>query len=230
VGPESRVQGWLDSAGSQRDRGLEADGGPPDRRKHPFVTEAAALAVQALQTVQPERFLWIDVWGITSTIGSRAASGPGIRRHTLWIPPSVGWSALDWRAQQLVADVQLLINLADRGEFAVQREQRLQRANRRDLPPCLAGSRRPLDPERAVVAADWSEPGANCVGGCPFGLCPYPPKGVQSYRAELSDAFCRRQQTLLGRSQVRRKAAPWQGALPGELRWFWAEMARRARR
>jgi hypothetical protein len=94
----------------------------------------------------------------------------------------------------------------------------------------MAGSRRPLDPERALATSEASEPGDNCVGGCPFGLCPYPPKGVQSYRAELSDAFCRRQQTLLGRSQVRRRSAPWQGALPGELRDFWGKMALRARR
>jgi hypothetical protein len=53
---------------------------------------------------------------------------------------------------------------------------------------------------------------------------------VQSYRAELSDAFCRRQQTLLGRSELRRKSAPWQGALPSDLRRFWHDMALRARR
>jgi hypothetical protein len=230
VAPQTRVHGWLDSAGGQRDRGLEAGGGLPDQRKHPFVVEAAALAMRALETEQPERFLWIDVFGITSKIGSRATGSAGVRRHNLWIPQSVGWSALDPRAQQLVADVLLLINLADRGYDADQREQRLERANRRDLPPCLAGSRRPLDPQRVLASADWSDPGANCVGGCPFRLCPYPPKGVQSYRAELSDAFCRRQQTLLGHSQLRRRAAPWQGSLPSELRWFWAQMALRARR
>ncbi|MBM7804247.1 hypothetical protein JOD57_000084 [Geodermatophilus bullaregiensis] len=227
VSPRTRVEGWLDSAGSQRDRGLEP-GGPAERQRHPFVREAAALAVRALETGQPERFLWVDVYGVTSRIGSRAVGSTGLRRHNLWIPPSVGWSALDPRAQQLVADVLLLVNLADRGERAAEREARLRRANRRDLPPCLAGSRRSLEPDGA--AAEYSEPGANCVGGCPFALCPYPPKGVQSYRAELSDAFCRRQQTLLGRTQLRRKAAPWQGTLPGELRWFWEQMACRARR
>jgi hypothetical protein len=228
--PHVRVRGWLDSAGTQGTRRRDARREAPQERTHPFVEEAAALAVKALETEQPERFLWIDVFGITSKIGSRSAGSGGIRRHNLWIPPSVGWSALDPRAQQLVADVLLLINLADRGEAATQREQRLRRAGRQDLPPCLTGNRRSLDPERALAASNASEPGENCVGGCPFQLCPYPPKGVQSYRAELSDAFCRRQQTLLGRSQVRKLSAPWQGALPGELRRFWGEMALRARR
>jgi hypothetical protein len=46
----------------------------------------------------------------------------------------------------------------------------------------------------------------------------------------MSEAFCRRQQTLLGRGHLRRRAAPWQGTLPEDLRRFWAEMAHRARR
>jgi hypothetical protein len=77
---------------------------------------------------------------------------------------------------------------------------------------------------RTVGTAGPSLPGSHCTNGCLFELCPYPPKGEKSYRAELSEAFCRRQHDLLGRGAVRRKTAPWQGALPGELRRFWTEM------
>jgi hypothetical protein len=131
-----------------------------------------------------------------------------------------------------VADVLLLQNLAERGDPPAQRERQLKRENRRDIPPCLSGSRRPLDPTREIGTTQTTEPGANCVAGCPFDLCPYPPKGIQSYRTELSDAFCRRQQNLLRRTKlgIRKKAAAWQGALPSELRRFWQDMAGRARR
>lgn len=229
--PRDRVDRWLASAGSRRD-GLEEEGGIPAHRRHPFVAEAANLARRALETQQPERFLWIDVFGVASQIGSRTTGQGGIRRHNLWIPPSVGWSSLDPRAQQLVADVLLLQNLAERGDHAAQRERQLKRANRREIPPCLSGSRRPLDPTREIGTTQTTEPGANCVAGCPFDLCPYPPKGIQSHRTELSDAFCRRQQNLLRRTKLggRKKAAAWQGALPSELRRFWRDMAGRARR
>jgi hypothetical protein len=228
--PRTRVAHWLDIAGSERDTRLDADRESSGDGKHPFVREAADLAVYALESRQPERFIWVDVFGVTSKIGSRSTGQGELRKHNLWIPPSVGWSALDPRAQKLVADVLLLGNLADRGRRPTQREQRLRRANRHDLPPCLKGSRDPLDPNRAVGGAQNSEPGANCAGGCRFELCPYPPKGVQSYRAEISEAFCRRQHTLLGRQWGRRRSASWQGALPDELQRFWNDMARRARR
>ena len=78
--------------------------------------------------------------------------------------------------------------------------------------------------------ATTSEPGSNCKRGCLFDLCPYPPKGAKSYRAELSEAFCRRQRALVSGGAVRRKAAPWQGALPGDLRRFWTQMAHRTHR
>ncbi|SDY48162.1 hypothetical protein SAMN05661080_03613 [Modestobacter sp. DSM 44400] len=228
--PSTRVQHWLQSAGTKRDRTADADRGSTVDRKHPFVREAAELAVLALDSREPERFIWIDVFGVTSKIGSRNKHLAGPRKHNLWIPPSTGWSSLAPRAQQLVADVLLLINLADRGPRSVERETRLERANRPDLPPCFAREREPLDPNRAAGDASTMQPGSNCAGGCPFELCPYPPKGIQSYRAEMSEAFCRRQQTLLGRSRLRRRAAPWQGTLPEDLGRFWAEMAHRARR
>ena len=47
----------------------------------------------------------------------------------------------------------------------------------------------------------------------------------------MSDAFCRRQQTLLSRqSRLRPRVAPWQGMPRDELGRFWAAMALRARR
>jgi hypothetical protein len=123
--------------------------------------------------------------------------------------------------------VLLLLNLAERGEPS-DRNRRLQRTNRHDLPPCLAGNRSPLDPSRTVGMAATSEPGSNCRRGCPFELCPYPPKGEENYRIELSEAFCRRQHTLMSGASVRRRAAPWQEALPGDLKQFWKQMGQRS--
>jgi hypothetical protein len=182
-----------------------------------------------LEARRPERFMWIDEHGVTSKIGASAINRAEMRKHALWIPPSIGWSALDGRAQHLVADVLLLLNLADRGDNARLREERLSRANRRDLPLCLASDRRPLDPNRKIGVAGGSQPGKNCPGDCEFDLCPYPPKGHVSYHAELTETFCRRQQTLLDFSP-RRRTAPWQETPRADLRRFWGEMGRRSRR
>jgi len=171
--------------------------------------------------------MWIDEHGVTSKIGASPTNRAELRKHHLWILPSIGWSALDFRAQALVAEVLLLMNLADRGEEAGDREERLGRANRPDLPPCPTRDRHTLDPNREVGVLEDSQPGKNCPGACQFRLCPHPPKGRVNYHAELSEAFCRRQQTLLGWSHWRR---PWQEVLPRELRTFWGEMATRARR
>jgi hypothetical protein len=198
-----------------------------DRAEHPFVVEARKLAVWALETGQPERFIWIDESGVVAKIGSRPANQGSPRKHNLWIPPSTGWTALHPRAQKLVADVLLLLNLAERGEPS-DRNRRLQRTDRHDLPPCLAGNHSPLDPTRTVGMAATSEPGSNCKRGCPFELCPYPPKGEENYRAELSEAFCRRQHALMAGGSLRRRAAPWQEALPGELKQFWKQMGQRS--
>jgi hypothetical protein len=197
---------------------------PDGGAEHPFVVEARALAAWALETGEPERFIWIDESGILARVGSRPANPRSGRKPNLWIPPSTGWTALHPRAQQLVADVLLLLNLAERGPRPSDRAARLRRTDRNHLPPCLAGDRTPLDPTRTVGAAATSLPGSHCQDGCLFELCPYPPKGEKSYRVELSEAFCRRQQALVSRAAVRRKTAPWQGALPGDLRRFWAQM------
>jgi hypothetical protein len=225
---------WALSDGRQTPgRGRDVDQGalvdrwavrPTQGPEHPFVAEARKLAAWALETRQPERFLWIDESGILGRVGSRPSNPSSLRKHSLWIPPSAGWTALHPRAQQLVADVLLLLNLAERGPRPSDRTARLRHTDRNDLPPCLAGDRTPLDPMRTVGTAGPSLPGSHCTNGCVFELCPYPPKGEKSYRAELSEAFCRRQHDLLGRGAVRRKTAPWQGALPSELRRFWTEM------
>jgi hypothetical protein len=115
-------------------------------REHPFVAEARELAILALEKRQPERFLWIDESGVVTKIGARPPRSDTIRKHNLWIPPSVGWSALHPRAQKLVADVLLLLNLIEREGDPVERERRMRRATRDDLPPCLTGERAYLDP------------------------------------------------------------------------------------
>ena len=202
--------------------------------EHPFVDEAGKLAVLALERNQPERYVWIDESGVVTKIGSRPPRSDARRKHNLWIPPSTGWSALDRRAQRLVADVLILLNLAERGtDLPEKREKRLRQAMRDDLPACITGERSYLDVDRTVGMVVTPTPGARCKDGCAFDLCPYPPKGPsQTYRVELSEAFCRRQQLLLGSwwRVLSRRTAPWQGAVPGELRKFWMMMEDRARR
>jgi hypothetical protein len=225
--PEAIVQHWLDVAGREStNRNQPAD---VPAEPHPFVREAAQLAVLALKTGKPQRYLWIDESGVVGQVGSRKVSGGmTYRKHRLWIPPSAGWTALNGRAQQLVADVLLLLNLADRGDQPEDSERRLKRANRYDLPPCLTRYRPSLDPGLTVGTATSAAPGTSCVDGCAFELCPYPPKGAQP-RVEMSEAFCRRQQTLLTRRSLSRRRAPWQEMRRGQLIQFWAEMADRAR-
>jgi len=191
--------------------------------EHPFVAEASRLAVRALETGQPERYMWIDESGVVSRVGSCPANTHSRRKHNLWIPPSAGWTALNARAQQLVADVLLLLNLAERGQ-PPQRDRRLQQTNKNHLPPCLAEDRSPLDPARPLGMAGDFDPGSKCKTGCKFGLCPYPARGGQYYRQELSEAFCRRQQRLLARRAIRTRAAAWQEGSVTQLRRFWKEL------
>ena len=216
--PQALVSHWL----------ATSSGG----HEHPFVAEARELAILALEKRQPERYLWIDESGATTKIGARPPGARAFRRQDLWIAPSIGWSALHPRAQKLVGDVLLLLNLIEREGDPVRRNERMLRANRDDLPPCLTAERGFLEPTQTVGSALQPTPGANCKDGCHFDLCPYPPKGIQPYRVELSEAFCRRQQVLLGQPYQfwTRHTARWQGATPGELKRFWREMEERARR
>jgi hypothetical protein len=227
--PEAVVRHWLDVAG--REQASSAGGNGRKPAPHPFVREAAMLCLMALRTRRPQRYLWIDESGVIGQVGSRNLSHETAhRQHSLWIPPSAGWTALNERAQQLVADVLLLLNLADRGDQPSEREGRMRRSNRTDLPPCITRYRDALEPALTVGMAVSAVPGVSCVDGCGFELCPYPPKGMQP-RVEMSEAFCRRQQALLTRSvrHLLTRQAPWQIMQPSQLSQFWSEMADRAR-
>ena len=229
--PEAIVQHWLDVAGQDRADGARLAGGRAGTGPHPFVREAARLSVLALKTGRPQRYLWIDEAGVVGHVGSRNLSATTIlRRHRLWIPPSAGWTALNGSAQQLVADVLLLLNLADRGELPNDQERRMRRSNLRDLPPCITNYREALEAGLTVGTAVPIVAGSSCVDGCAFELCPYPPKGTQ-LRVEMSEAFTRRQQTLLARTlrHPLRQQAPWQQMTASQLSRFWGEMADRAR-
>jgi uncharacterized protein YndB with AHSA1/START domain len=61
--------------------------------EHPFVAEAVELAVLALETGQPGRFVWIDEGSVATRIGSSVSPGV-LGKHTVWIPPSTGWATL----------------------------------------------------------------------------------------------------------------------------------------
>ncbi|HET6754829.1 MAG TPA: hypothetical protein VFH23_12880 [Jiangellaceae bacterium] len=218
--PRRRVDRWLSIA---------TNGTAAGHNVHPFVRETAELAVRALVSVRPERYLWIDETGVISKVGSHPSDPSQPRMHNLWIPPSTGWTALDRRAQQLVADVLLLLNLAERGE-PDEHERYLRRANQDGLPPCLIGDRTTMRPDLSVARPGKSNPGSSCADGCAFGLCPYPPRGTPQ-RQELGEAFCRRQQTLLSRptNWFGRGSASWQRARQRDLRIFWKTMADRKR-
>jgi hypothetical protein len=224
------VTRWLGIAGNQRDPRSRKPGdftSDGRERLHPFVAEAAELAALALETGHPERYLWIDEKGAMDGVGSTPAHPSDYRRHNLWIPPSVGWSTLHPRAQQLLADVLLLLNLAERDGDPDKVDGRLEKANRTDLPPCLTKGREPLRPDRTVGMADDAAPGSTCLRNCPFEMCPYPAKGQQA-RAELQETFCRQQQALV-RNPILRHRAPWQDMTRKELTRFWGTMARRSR-
>ncbi|MFF4403170.1 NACHT domain-containing protein [Streptomyces sp. NPDC001404] len=237
--PAQAVARWLALAGSKQDqRSLHPDDRTPKGiRLHPFVAEGAALAVLALESGHPERFLWIDETEAMVNVGSSPEDPGAYRKQNLWIPPSSGWTTLHPRAQQLLGDVLLLLHLVQRDGKPDELEERLTRANRAVLPPCLHENRTPLHPRRSVGMAKDAPPGSMCLRHCPFELCPYPALGSQPH-AELREAFCRQQQALLRAyprrgfkllSWLSRKRAPWQGMTRSELDQFWEEMAKRSR-
>lgn len=197
--------------------------------QHPFVIEAQRLVTWALDTGVPERFIWIDERDVAARVGSYPAHLTSTRRRNLWIPPSTGWAVLHPRAQKLLADVLLLLNLAERGEQTIGYTMRLRRIDRNRLPPCLTRDRRTLRPESTDADRYYTPGGAYCQAGCPFGLCPYPPKREAISRTELSESFCLRQQTLTKSKLDPRRTAPWQKTTPAQIRQFWQQMVRRAR-
>lgn len=230
--PDILVEQWMVMKNDEAERAAK-----DSWTEHPFVAYAAKLCVLALESRQPERFLWIDESGVLSKTGSRLPTRVWSSRHHLWIPPSTGWSALDPRAQQLVADILVLLNLAEGGRGPAERERRLARTATVVLPSCLSKDRSPLDLVHTVGIERRRRPDAasRCAPDCVFDLCPYPLKGQQQHRAELSEAFCRRQRVIL-RARGRlwslriRATAPWQGQTKNHLRRFWEEMGARSQR
>ncbi|WP_210946992.1 hypothetical protein [Streptomyces sp. MK37H] len=233
--PARSVARWLSTAGTAYDTPTSAH--PEhraDRLLHPFVAEAGDLVTLALETGHPERFLWIDENRAIYNVGSSPADPERYRKHNLWIAPSVGWSTLHPRAQRLVADVLLMLNLTERNGNPDEIEERLRRATKDMLPPCLTHDRSPLHPEHSVGRADGNEPGATCLPTCDFRLCPYPPKGGRT-QTEMEEPFCRQQQALLHSRfrwrppAVSRHTAPWVSIPIRELHAFWEKMANRNR-
>jgi hypothetical protein len=213
------IAGWLRRTGR---RGSEEE-------QHRFVQEAADLAQRALAARRPERFVWMEEVGVATTVGAQSADRDADATRPLWIPPSAGWTTLDLRAQQLAADVLIVLNLAERDADAEEREDGLAKTNAAELPKCITSERsKHLLPSLTAGMADIPNPGQTCKAHCRVALCPYPPRGRQPYRGELSEAFCRNQLVALRRLNLRRQA-PWQGAPRVELRRFWREMERRAR-
>ncbi|MER5939150.1 ATP-binding protein [Streptomyces sp. NPDC001928] len=233
------VERWLSMAGTvnRASGNPEANGTSPPQPLHPFVAEAGDLVALALETGQPERFLWIDEKGVADNIGARTGNPEGYRKHNLWIPPSVGWSTLDARAQRLVADVLVMLNLIERDGHPDEVEERMTRADQpgTSLPPCIRSDRGPLRPDLRAGMGDPPKPGTTCLPDCKFQLCPYPPRGCVP-RGEIREPFCRQQQALLpGRVRrhlprgLRRKTPRWVSMRVRELDGFWQQMAGRTR-
>jgi len=184
--------------------------------------------VLALLTRRPAEYCWIDEPTVIHWVGSHSRDRRSQYGQRLWIMSSVGWSALHPQAQRLLADVQVMLNLTERYEDTADADRRLPRADRHDLPPCITRDRSPLDPGQTTGSAKMSEPGSNCIDNCPFRLCPYPAKGQRHY-AELSEAFCRWQVSLLGRWYDPRGGARWQHQPRSNLKAFWRSIANRER-
>ena len=220
--PEDQVKGWLTLREGERE--------------HPLVKAGGKLAVRALQTRRPERFLWIDDADMASRIGTEVSAPGAPRFHNLWIPPSTGWSSLDPTAQQLLADVLLLVVLGERGYRPKDLFRVLERVSESPkLPSCLNRDRSRLDPVRAVDPA--AQPGDKCADDCGMKMCPYPGKAEKGLRLEFNEIFCLHQRDMLRASQPRswlylrfRRESPWQRKVPvAGMRRFWDEMGERAR-
>ncbi|MEV4867009.1 NACHT domain-containing protein [Streptomyces ossamyceticus] len=221
--PRGQVREWL----ALGDRG---------RAEHPLVAGAAKLAVRALQTRRPERFLWIDEAAVASCIGTEVGLPGEQRAHNLWIPPSTGWSTLDPTAQQLLADVLLLMVLGERAHRPKDAFRILELCAREptQMPSCVRKDRTRLSPVRGAERA--AQPGSNCTDDCRLKMCPYPAK-VESLRMEFSEVFCLHQRDTLKKWQPwawaslrLRREAPWQRGVPvAGMRRFWDQMSDRAR-
>ncbi|MER7270831.1 NACHT domain-containing protein [Micromonospora sp. WMMD712] len=219
--PRGLMDYWLAIAGGGDDAPSPGSG-----TTHPLVEEAAALCVEALVDRHPERHCWVDEREIVSRVGS-VSPQPEIRRlQDSWLPPSLGWGVLAPRAQRLLADVMLLLNLADRGADDVERAARISRACRQDLPPCLTIDRSALRVTLSRRQAHDVHPGSTCIDDCPFRLCPLPPKGDE-LPYQMDEVFCARQVDLVGHWLRPQARAGWQAVNRSDLRAFWREMSER---
>ncbi|MDG9677712.1 hypothetical protein [Micromonospora sp. DH14] len=217
--PFGLVQHWLRIAGSE----------VPGRGQctaHPFLLETGRLCTTALATRQPERYCWVDEGETASRVGSCSPSVDVRRIQSLWIPDSMGWSVLVPRAERLLADVMLMSNLADRGSTQAEREERLHRADRCEVPPCLTTDRSAMEPERTVHATEGRTPGASCLDDCEFRLCPLPAKG-EPLPHKMDQNFCARQADLATFRFALKARAPWQSVPRPGMRRFWRAMSRR---
>jgi hypothetical protein len=205
------------------------------RTAHPFVKEAAELCKRAIEQRKPARYIWMEEVEVIAKLGPSSSFVENIHDHreldiNRWIPRAAGWYTLVPEAQQLVADIVVLLNLADRGDTTVEREENLNRAVRDTLPPCMERpeGRAHLRVDRPLDDPTAGPPGTTCHSDCDMHLCPYPALGEELSREELAEPFCRLQQGLVaGRA---RKRPPWQlNEKPAELRKFWAAMERRRR-
>lgn len=219
--PRGLVGFWTSIAGS----GLHAPQ-PGSGTAHPLVLDVAERCVEALIDRHPERHCWLDEREIVGRIGS-VSPQPGIRRYQAsWLPPWHGWAVLEPRAQRLLADVMLLLNLADRGRDNDQRARRLTRASRTELPPCLTIDRTAMRVNLSRRQAHDVQPGSTCIDDCPFRLCPLPPKGDE-LPYQMDEAFCAHQIDLVGRLPRSSGRAGWQAVNRQDLRTFWREMSER---
>ncbi|MET8856359.1 ATP-binding protein [Streptomyces sp. NPDC004579] len=237
--PIRSVTRWLAMAGSAHEKTPSHIGAAYRRHGekvlHPFIAEAGDLVTLALETGHPERFLWIDENEVSDSVGSTPADPDRYRKHNLWISPSVGWSSLHPRAQRLLADIMVLLNLTEGDGSPDDIEERLKLSNKPGLPHCLTHDRGLLHPERSIGRADKGESRTTCTSPCEFRLCPYPPKAGNA-QAEVAELFCRQQQALLHSRfrwhlpAVSRHTAPWVSVPVRELHAFWEEMANRNRK
>ncbi|MBO4208693.1 NACHT domain-containing protein [Micromonospora echinofusca] len=219
--PRGLVNYWTSIAG-----GGEPAPHPGSESEHPLIAEAADLCVEALIDRHPERHLWVDEREIVGRVGS-VSPQPEIRRaQDLWLPPSLGWGVLEPRAQRLLADVMLLLNLADRGRDHLERARRLSRASRSDLPPCLTIDRTAMRVNLSRRQAHDVQPGSTCIDDCPFRLCPLPPKGDE-LPYQMDETFCARQIDLVGHWYHSPGRPAWQVVNRDDLRTFWREMSER---
>jgi hypothetical protein len=226
---------------------------------HPLVREAARLCMNALvadrlfpgESSGPSRYLWIDEAGVAAKVGATEVPRDDVTK--LWIPPAAGWSALNPRAQQLVGETLVMLNLIEQADDAavgaVEGPDRTDRTSDRErrrasayekgdrMPECLrsATHRQRLRVDKADPPAPNDE---TCPRSCDFGLCPYPQKYDPPFRGDLTETFCRGQVRLLRESRTKhlprweagpnRPAAIRRRAFR-QLDEFWDAMERRDR-